>query len=47
MVDQALKVIFLDRDGTIIYEPEDYQVDDLSKIKLVPNEISSLKKLNN
>jgi len=47
MVDQALKVIFLDRDGTIIYEPEDYQVDDLSKIKLVPNVISSLKKLNN
>ena len=40
MVDHALKVIFLDRDGTIIYEPEDYQVDYLSKIKLVPNVIS-------
>jgi imidazoleglycerol-phosphate dehydratase/histidinol-phosphatase len=47
MSDQALKVIFLDRDGTIIYEPEDYQVDDLSKIRLVPKVISSLKKLNN
>ena len=46
MVDQALKVIFLDRDGTIIYEPEDYQVDDLSKIKLVPNVISSLMKIS-
>ncbi|MEL7220068.1 MAG: bifunctional histidinol-phosphatase/imidazoleglycerol-phosphate dehydratase HisB [Bacteroidota bacterium] len=30
------KILFLDRDGTINLEPEDYQVDDLSKVKFYP-----------
>ena len=39
------KILFLDRDGTIIYEPDDFQVDSIEKIKLVPGVISSLNTL--
>ena len=34
MNELPLKVLFIDRDGTIIYEPDDFQVDDLKKVKL-------------
>lgn len=40
------KVLFVDRDGTIIVEPpEDFQVDSLEKLEFLPFAISSLKKL--
>ncbi len=39
------RAIFVDRDGTIIAEPEDEQVDSLEKLSFVPGAISSLKAL--
>ncbi|MBT8091817.1 MAG: bifunctional histidinol-phosphatase/imidazoleglycerol-phosphate dehydratase HisB [Gammaproteobacteria bacterium] len=41
----AVKALFLDRDGTLIEEPDDCQVDDLSKIRLVPGVIPALREL--
>jgi len=40
------KVLFIDRDGTIIKEPSsDFQVDSLEKLEFVPGAISNLKKI--
>ena len=47
MNELPLKVLFIDRDGTIIYEPEDFQIDDLKKVKFVPGVITVLKELIN
>lgn len=41
----AVKVLFLDRDGTLIEEPDDFQVDDLAKIRLVRGVIPALREL--
>jgi imidazoleglycerol-phosphate dehydratase/histidinol-phosphatase len=41
----AVSVLFLDRDGTLIEEPEDQQVDALGKIRLVPGVIPALLQL--
>ncbi|BDD05324.1 bifunctional histidinol-phosphatase/imidazoleglycerol-phosphate dehydratase HisB [Aureibacter tunicatorum] len=40
------KVLFIDRDGTIIFEPiEDQQVDSLEKLEFLPKAISALRKI--
>jgi imidazoleglycerol-phosphate dehydratase/histidinol-phosphatase len=39
------KVLFIDRDGTILVEPEDKQIDSFEKFEFLPNCISSLKKI--
>ncbi|MDE6791809.1 MAG: bifunctional histidinol-phosphatase/imidazoleglycerol-phosphate dehydratase HisB [Muribaculaceae bacterium] len=41
------KAIFIDRDGTIIREPEDEQIDSLEKLEFVPGVISALRSLVN
>ncbi|MBQ9474787.1 MAG: bifunctional histidinol-phosphatase/imidazoleglycerol-phosphate dehydratase HisB [Bacteroidales bacterium] len=40
------KAIFIDRDGTIIREPQDEQIDSLEKLEFVPGAISSLAALS-
>jgi len=40
-----VKAIFLDRDGTVIREPHDEQVDSVDKIQLFPDTIEALKLL--
>jgi imidazoleglycerol-phosphate dehydratase / histidinol-phosphatase len=42
-----MKVIFLDRDGTIIVEPPDEQVDTLEKLEMIPGAIQGLRLLQN
>lgn len=39
------KVLFIDRDGTIIHEPEDYQIDRLDKLEFYPEAIYYLAKI--
>jgi imidazoleglycerol-phosphate dehydratase/histidinol-phosphatase len=39
------KVLFIDRDGTLIEEPPDNQVDALDKVKLVPGVVAALNQL--
>lgn len=39
------KIILLDRDGTVIFDPEDERVDREDKIKLFPDSIEALKLL--
>ena len=36
------RILFIDRDGTIIAEPADEQIDSFGKLKFVPGAISSL-----
>ncbi|MGD8976854.1 MAG: bifunctional histidinol-phosphatase/imidazoleglycerol-phosphate dehydratase HisB [Gammaproteobacteria bacterium] len=40
-----VRVAFLDRDGTLIREPEDYQLDALEKVRLVPGVMPALTRL--
>ena len=39
------KVLFIDRDGTLIEEPDDFQVDSFEKLRLLPGVISCLKRI--
>ncbi len=41
----AKKVLFIDRDGTIIKEPADFQIDSFQKLEFLPNAISSLARI--
>lgn len=39
------KILLLDRDGTLIKEPEDFQIDSLDKFELMPGVINGLRRL--
>jgi imidazoleglycerol-phosphate dehydratase/histidinol-phosphatase len=39
------KILFIDRDGTLIKEPEDFQIDSLEKFEIVEHAISALLQL--
>ncbi len=45
MKTPAQKILFVDRDGTLIEEPADEQVDALDKIRWLPDVFASLQKL--
>lgn len=44
-MDTPKKAIFIDRDGTILVEPADEQIDSLEKVRFVPGVISALRQL--
>lgn len=39
------KILFIDRDGTLIEEPADYQVDSIAKLKFYPEAISMMARI--
>ena len=39
------KILFIDRDGTIIEEPADEQIDSYAKLRILPGAISNLRKI--
>lgn len=41
----AKKVLFIDRDGTIIKEPEDFQIDSFEKLEFLPFALNNLSKI--
>lgn len=46
MTQPKKRALFIDRDGTIIREPDDEQIDSLEKLSFVPGVISALKSLS-
>lgn len=46
-MDTKRRILFIDRDGTLIREPEDFQVDSLSKLKFYPGAVSMLSRIAN
>ena len=47
MAESARKILFLDRDGTLIEEPADFQIDSVEKFVLIPGVIPALISLRN
>ena len=45
MADQLKRILFIDRDGTLILEPEDEQIDSFSKLKFYPGALQYLPKI--
>ncbi len=43
--DRKRRILFIDRDGTLITEPPDEQVDSLEKLQLLPGVIPALLEL--
>ncbi len=41
----AARILFIDRDGTLVEEPEDFQIDTLDKIRLVADVMPALREL--
>ncbi len=41
----SVRILFVDRDGTLVREPADEQVDRLDKVRLVPDAIPALRRL--
>ncbi len=39
------KVLFIDRDGTLIREPEDFQVDSMEKLRFLPGAITNMARI--
>ncbi len=46
MSNAKRRILFVDRDGTLIIEPEDFQIDSLEKLELLEGVIPALLKLN-
>ena len=47
MSERKRRILFIDRDGTLIVEPPDEQIDSLEKLELVPGVIPALLRLAN
>jgi len=45
-MDSMKKVLFIDRDGTILIEPADEQIDSFKKMEFIPGVISALHKIS-